>query len=291
MDKLHQQHIFQALRASMSAGQVVHAHLFYGPAGTGKKTLAGAFAQALNCDRFPEGPCEICVSCCKTARRSHPDVHWIFPDGKALRIEQVRQVVKIACLKPREGRFQVFIFDATQAITPEAANSVLKTLEEPPPATVFILLAEKPGLLPPTVISRCQKFAMRRLAAPEMNGLPEGEKRGLPLSAEVAGFLIGLRQETGASSLATQLAGKDNLPAFLDVMLTMLRDLLVLQSLGEDAPLFFDRAVFNDLDKQWTISEAYAVIRILLRLQKDLQSPVSARLAAEAALRRIREVL
>lgn len=281
-----QQHIVQALQAAMSKDQVGHAFLFYGPAGTGKKALAGGIAQALNCARFPEGPCETCQSCQRIARRTHPDVHWIAPEGKTIRIEQVRQIVKIASLLPREGRRQIFILEAVQGFTPEAANSLLKTLEEPPAAVVFILLAEKPGLLPTTVVSRCQVFPLRQIC-----GQTERGELLLPLSGEAAAFLTALRQETALSILSGQLAGKEDLAIFLDVVQTMLRDLLILLSGGKETLLFFARETYTGLDQQWTAGEAFTAIEILLKLQKDLQSPVNVRLAAEAALRQLSEEL
>ena len=281
-----QQHIVQALRVAMSKGSVGHAYLFYGPAGTGKKKLAGSIAQALNCLQFPEGPCETCLSCQKVVRRSHPDVHWIAPEGKAIRIEQVRQVIKAAALQPLEGRQQIFILDATQGLTPEAANSMLKTLEEPPASVIFILLAEKPGLLPATVVSRCQVFPLRCLAEQ-----PERSEMFLSLTGEAAAFLTALRQETGVSTLSGRLAGNENLPGILDVILTMLRDLLVLLGGGKETLLFFERETYAGLDEQWTAGGAFKAIVILLKLQKNLQTPVNVRLAAEAALLQLKEGL
>lgn len=279
-------HVVQTLRAAMSKGLGGHAYLFYGPAGIGKKKLAGSIAQALNCLQFPEGPCETCLSCQKVVRRSHPDVHWIAPEGKAIRIEQVRQVVKAAALQPLEGRRQIFILDAAQGLTPEAANSLLKTLEEPPAPVIFILLAEKPGLLPATVVSRCQVFPLRCVAEQ-----PERSETVLSLTEEAAAFLTALRQETGVSTLSGRLAGNENLPGILDVILTMLRDLLVLLSGGKETLLFFKRETYAGLDKQWTAGRVFTAIAILLKLQKNLQSPVNVRLAVEAALLQLKEEL
>lgn len=285
-DAAGRQHTAEVLRAAMRKDLLAHAYLFYGPAGSGEYELAGSVAQALNCAQFPEGPCEDCLSCQKIARRTHPDVHWIAPEGKMIRIEQVRQVVKSASLQPREGRRQIFILEAAQGLTPEAANSLLKTLEEPPPAVVFILLAEKPGQLPPTVVSRCQVFPLCSAAGP-----PERGETFLPLSGEAAAFLAALRQERELSALSGQLAGKENLPDFLNAVLTLLRDLLVLLSGGKETLLFFERETYAGLDELWTAGEAFTAIEILLKLQKDLQSPVNVRLAAEAALRKLWEEL
>jgi len=281
-----QWHIVQALRAAMLSDRVSHAYLFYGPAGTGKKALAESYAQALSCARFPQGPCEVCPCCLKVVRRSHPDVHWILSEGKAIRIEQVRQVIKTAYLQPLEGHRQIFILEAVHGLTPEAANSLLKTLEEPPPAVVFILLAEKPALLPPTLVSRCQVFALRHTG-----GAPEQGEASLPLTGEAAAFLSALRQETGVSELSGLLAGKENLPAVLDVLLTMLRDLLVLLCGGKETLLFFNRETYAGMDKQWTPGEVVTAIVVLLKLQRNLQSPVNVRLAAEAALRQLKKEL
>jgi hypothetical protein len=103
--------------------------------------------------------------------------------------------------------------------------------------------------------------------------------------------LTALRQERELSALSGQLAGKENLPDFLYAVLTMLRDLLVLLSGGKETLLFFERETYAGLGELWTAGEAFTAIEILLKLQKDLQSPVNVRLAAEAALRKLWEEL
>lgn len=140
-----------------------HAYLLAGPAHTGKRTAARAFAQALLCDtpeRTGEGPdaCGACRACRLIAAGSHPDVReWDVPEGeKTFKVDQVRELIAAVSCKPFSAKRQVHILAALDAIHPTGANALLKTLEEPPLTSLLILLsADLDGLLP-TLRSRCQ---------------------------------------------------------------------------------------------------------------------------------------
>jgi DNA polymerase III subunit delta' len=163
------------LRASISRGHVGHTYLFSGPAHIGKFTLALAFARALNCTGFelqapPESPCERCRSCQKILRGVHPDVRVIGVDSgrsgdqssraKNIKIEAVRSIQREIALQPFEGRYKVYLIDEADRLSADAANSLLKTLEEPPPNSVVVLVAEDEMSLPDTVLSRAQRVAL-----------------------------------------------------------------------------------------------------------------------------------
>lgn len=153
------------IRASLQSGEGSHAWLFVGPRGVGKRTTAKVMAAVLNCE---EGGCGRCASCSKISRGIHPDVSLIEPEGNFITIEQVRQLQQFISLKNYEGRAKVFIIDETDRFTQEAANALLKSLEEPPPGVVFILITANLEAILPTIVSRCRQVQFRSIAAQEM---------------------------------------------------------------------------------------------------------------------------
>ena len=164
-DLVGQERAVRLLQRGLKTGRTAHAYLFTGPEGIGKRTAALALAQALNCqqgDAMEDG-CGVCLSCRKIARGLHPDVQVIGPEGAALKIEQVRALEADAVLGPYEGRRKVFILDSAEKLTEQAANALLKTLEEPPGWTVLVLLTTTPSALPLTIVSRCQTLIFSAL--------------------------------------------------------------------------------------------------------------------------------
>lgn len=153
------------LRSSLSAGRIAHAYLLSGSPQIGKRTLAQALAQALNCAK-PDRPCGRCPSCLKIARGIHPDVRLIAGEGAGgnIRIEQIRALQHEAVLAPYEGRYRVFVVRQMEQATLEAANSLLKTLEEPPAQVILVLTATHSESLPKTIVSRCQHLGLRPVA-------------------------------------------------------------------------------------------------------------------------------
>ena len=146
------------LQRGLATGRTPHAYLFSGPQGVGKRAAALSLAQALNCHQGEgiDDGCGACQSCRKIARGLHPDVQVIGPDGATLKIEQVRALEADAALGPYEAKRKVFILDSAEKMTEQAANALLKTLEEPPGRTVIVLLTTTPSALPSTIVSRCQ---------------------------------------------------------------------------------------------------------------------------------------
>ena len=157
-DLIGQARATRLLQRGLKTGRTAHAYLFSGPEGIGKRAAALALAQALNCqqgDAIEDG-CGVCLPCRKIAKRLHPDVQVIEPEGATVKIEQVRALEADAALGPYEGKRKVFILDGAEKMTEQAANALLKTLEEPPGRTVLVLLSTTPSALPLTIVSRCQ---------------------------------------------------------------------------------------------------------------------------------------
>ena len=155
-----QEHAGKLLKQSIASGRLAHAYLFAGPDGVGKRTCAQIFARALNCLEGGEEPCDKCPACTK---EFHPDIRVLEPEGNSLRIEQIREMQNSVVYKPYEGKWKVYILEDADKLTEAAANSLLKTLEEPPPVTIFILLTAKPEHILPTIRSRCQQVNFRAI--------------------------------------------------------------------------------------------------------------------------------
>ena len=167
----------KTLTRALDDGRVSHAYLFVGPPQVGKMTLAMDLARAINCvsDEQPNmfgetepKPCNQCVQCDRITRDLHTDVRVMAlgEDSRGhtrtlISIDQVRDVQYEASLKPSAGKYRVFIFDGAEHLSLDAANALLKTLEEPPDQVVLILIARDTNRLLPTISSRCQTFELR----------------------------------------------------------------------------------------------------------------------------------
>ena len=160
----------RTLENALSGDRLHHAYLLTGPAHVGKLTLAMQVAQAVNCTRPEAAPCGECEACTRIAAGLHADVRVIAVDPEdeegprtAIGIRSVRDLINSAHLKPFEGRTRVFIIDEADRMTHEAANALLKVLEEPPPNNLMLLLSSDAEGVLPTIQSRCQQLEMRPL--------------------------------------------------------------------------------------------------------------------------------
>jgi DNA polymerase-3 subunit delta' len=153
------------LKQSLRRDKLHHAYLFSGPEGVGKKKTAVELVKALNCDHpGPEGGCDQCPSCLKIERQIHPDFIHIKPEGANIRIEQIRNLGQQLSYGPALGRSRLCLLDMASDLNEPAANAFLKTLEEPPPGTLFVLLVRDPGELLPTIVSRCVSIGFNPLS-------------------------------------------------------------------------------------------------------------------------------
>jgi DNA polymerase-3 subunit delta' len=165
--------ILRRLWAALAEDRLHHAYLFEGPAGVGKRLVATRLAQAANCeDPGPTPPCGRCRSCVSIAAGTHPDVIVLAPEpGRAtpiITVEQVREVIRQASYHRFAGKRRFILVDPAEALPPPSANALLKTLEEPPAGTGFLLLATHAASLLPTILSRCQRVRFSAVAVPEL---------------------------------------------------------------------------------------------------------------------------
>ncbi|MBF0425155.1 MAG: DNA polymerase III subunit delta' [Magnetococcales bacterium] len=193
------------LSGLLTSGRLPHALLFSGPTGVGKATTARALVAALFCTRLgdasnhPGSGCGHCRPCLKIAGEQHPD--WVQitlqPDKTRIAVEQIRDLRAFLTLTPLEARLKVALIDDAALMNEAAANALLKTLEEPPPASSLILCTSRPGILPPTIRSRCQQIrffplrpeALRQVA---QRKFPDLDADTLSTAVELAAGSVGL---------------------------------------------------------------------------------------------------
>jgi DNA polymerase-3 subunit delta' len=184
----------EMLHKHAARGEFRHAYLFAGPPGLGRRTLALRFAQALNCATplAPGVPCGECRDCKQIEGMRHPDVNIIQADseGGTLKVDQIREVQRALSLKPYQVNYRVALFLRFHEANDNAANALLKTLEEAPGHAVLILTADTPEQLLPTIISRCEIIRLRPLpvAAIEADLIERGvEEERARLLAHISG--------------------------------------------------------------------------------------------------------
>jgi len=164
LDVIGQEAIVTTLHNTLRTGHLHHAYLFSGPRGTGKTTLARIFGKALNCQNLSADfePCCACTSCLEIANSSSLD--FVEIDGASHRgIDDIRTITESAGYQPQSGKYKIFLIDEVHMLTKEAFNALLKTLEEPPASMKFFFATTEPHKLPETIISRCQRFHLKRI--------------------------------------------------------------------------------------------------------------------------------
>lgn len=179
-DILGQKQAIDKIEAMLGAENLPAVVLFYGPDGTGKKLTALRIAKALNCtnNNIPESFfCNECTSCQKIEKQIHPDLHILNKEGDSIKIENVREMIKTISQVQFEGKRKVAIIDNAEALTIQAANALLKTLEEPPQNTNIILISSNPGKLPLTLRSRCYPLRFNPLDEEIIVKIIAGDKR------------------------------------------------------------------------------------------------------------------
>lgn len=158
----------ELLQGHLANQRIRHAYLIIGPQGIGRRTLALRLAQALNCTQLvePAIPCSECRACRLIEKMQHPDFSVIQADeaGRALKVDQIRELQRSLSLTPYEANYKIALILRFEEANPNAANALLKTLEEPPPHVIMLLTASDSEALLPTIISRCELIRLRPLS-------------------------------------------------------------------------------------------------------------------------------
>ena len=248
------QRLVELLARSIAGGTLPPSLLFAGPAGATKRQTALAVAQTLNCldlRRVTDASgqpiadaCGVCASCLRIQRGVHPDVVIVEPgDTGAIRIDQIREVVERTAYRPFEGRRRVVVIDEADALMAPAQNALLKTLEEPPSLSVFILVTTRPDMLLPTVRSRCIRLLFTEPGTQEID--VEAREIAHSVLMHASTTTDPGRRLEGAKELLAKTgqggaADRDQLSAHLKAMASLLRDVEVLAA-GADAATLANR--------------------------------------------------
>jgi DNA polymerase-3 subunit delta' len=317
-DVIGHKEVVERLKNTIRSGRIANAYIFCGPADVGKEFVAINFAKALNCLSNGEDSCDKCISCRKIDDGNHADVMVIRPEGTRLKIGQMRSLQRRGAYRAMEGNYKVYIITEAEKMTPEAANSLLKTLEEPPGIMVLILLTSVYSALLPTIRSRCQslKFSLvsqivLRDELMKRFGLPESKAKWVALRSQgKIGRALKLakedegkgREREGEQSLIRSLvptlnAGSllhvfrkaeslSNAQDSLDLLLSWYRDLLLVKQ-GCSHDLLIHSVEKGDLEKiarSCSDVQIEKFIRTTLRTQNLIQRNVNPTLALEVMM-------
>ena len=306
------------LREEFARGAQVHAYLFCGPRGTGKRSAARLLAMTALCvGEGTKKPCLTCGPCRRVMSLTHPDVHVLLPekDKKSIGVDAMREVIEEVAVRSFEGGQKAIIFPRAELLTPAAQNALLKTLEEPPQGTVFFLCTDQPAALLPTIVSRCRTVRFHPLsvedAARRLEALGETPERAaqkarmaegcVGQALEISDALLALRFELTKAAFSVRHAG--DIPAVtaaykddkelqrqaIDVLEGAARDILLAQS----GAASLEHALYAPQAEQYAravpLSGALALFETIMSAKRMLASNVAFASALETILLKISE--
>ncbi len=317
----HNEQIEQMINAYRS-DRLAHAYLFYGPDEIGKKTVAKAFAQYVFCENSSGSSgnagdsCSFCAPCRKIQAGNHPDMLIISPEKSVIKIDMIRDLQRKLQYGKYEAKFKFCIIDETEKLRVEAANALLKTLEEPARDTVIILVTSKINMLLPTIVSRCQKLRFNPLKDADITGelirrYALGGDEAQVISAFLQGSfakieysdfskIIQLRRElvkrvkeaslnnlAGIISFSNELSGSDKelLVQTIEIIKTFYRDAAMLQTGLKDD--LINKDIVKDImriSSRLTKDELFEKINIMNQIQSSVMANVNKRLAVESMM-------
>ncbi len=319
-------HAITTLQRAITSQRVRHAYLLAGPEHIGKTLLARRFAQTLLCTGSPDldpalsppNPCHTCLACRKVLHDNHPDVHYIRrpPDKQFIVIDQVRTLQSDTARKTMEGRRNVFIIEGMHDMNLQAANCLLKTLEEPEPDVILLLTVPDPGVLLPTILSRVQQVPMHLLTTTQVRqALQErwhvADEDAALISALAAGRMgwavRAVEDEEMLTERQTQLETLTRLPSLgrvqrfelaqklstegdkiqsiLELWLLWWRDLIFAANNCPDLVVNVDmRTLLQKQAAKISPTESTRMIRNILRTLEALDQNVNARMALEVLM-------
>lgn len=300
-DVIGQEHIIRTITNAIAQNITSHGYLFSGPHGTGKTTIARLLAKSLNCQNRKQAefePCNKCQSCLEVNQGNALDLIEI--DAASNRgIDEIRELKEGIMFRPAKSKYKVFIIDESHQLTKEAANALLKTLEEPPAHAVFILATTEIHKMIPTIQSRCQTFTLRKLAVLEIVKRLEKilkaekvsfEKQALDLIALSAGGAV-----RDAESLLDEVVsftgqGEKIIKETVQVLLGSADKAVIFKFLNflvnkqtKEAIELINTVIYQGVDLAEFIKTLIEYLRqiMLLKINSQLQSPIFAILSNE----------
>ncbi|MBI2915147.1 MAG: hypothetical protein HYY08_04390 [Firmicutes bacterium] len=267
------------LEKSVKSGRVAHAYLFCTTDEAQALSTALSLARALNCEA-PEpqdGGCGTCRSCQEIKAGRHADVRVLAPDGSSIKIGQIRRLEAEIALKPRQGRYKVWVIKRAQDMTDQAANCLLKTLEEPPGDAVLILIAPSRHLLLPTIVSRCQVLVSP--GSQDLSVSQDALSLARAMTSPDFGHLFAISESMDAK-------GEDRVGEALWGLLGFLRDCLVWRETGRTDLLTFPQseALVKEYAGHFDRRALLEALRSAAEARESLRGNANVRLALDVML-------
>lgn len=313
-DIVGQSQVKQMLKNALQNKRVAHAYLFHGLQGTGKLAAATIFAQALFCENKVDDACGVCLPCRRIAHRNHSDVHWIEPDGASIKIEQVRLLQKDFAYRAAESGRKVYIVRHANRMTTQAANSLLKFLEEPSSTVTAILLTENKQAVLPTIQSRVQAIPFVALSSNLIlhtlleEGLPEPESRAAcqlvagvgeareycqsDVFAQIRKLVIQLNSDMfiqpSLGLITLQEKGfksnilESNIELFLDLLVLWFKDMIHIRTERDSSVVYTDQLeMVKKQSLQWPLERCVQAMEWIVEGKKRIRSHANPQLVME----------
>ncbi|NHN35099.1 DNA polymerase III subunit delta' [Paenibacillus agricola] len=317
-----QERVKRILQNSLRTDKVSHAYIFTGQHGTGRRQMALAFAQALYCKVRVDDACGECLDCRKVEHGNHPDLHWLKPDGASIKIDQIRELQKQFSYRAGVSGLKMYVLENAETMTVQAANSLLKFLEEPTSRVVAILITENGNALLPTIRSRSQWVPFVPLSRELMVAtlLAEGHPavlvhpavrlaagteaaRELVLGnrfAEIRSLVIQLARESLTRLPTSMLTAQqklakselsDQLPLFMDMLILWLKDMVQLCLGYHDELVYADQTDWmNGQALNYDMKHWVRCMELAIELQKRLRFHANPQLVLEKMLMQLKGV-
>jgi DNA polymerase-3 subunit delta' len=314
--------IVEVFRRSVRSGKVSHSYLFEGIPGCGRRKTALALIQAIFCREVDDDACGVCSSCRKIAGNNHGDIHFVepLPDKRDISIDQLREIQRELSLRPYEAPRKACILEPAERMSVNAANSLLKTLEEPPGNAIIILLTENADMLLPTIRSRCQLIRFSPLSPENIRLLllkggmaPDAADLLAPMSegsmhraGELDNDALAARRDllvTHLSALdigrissvfdtAEELAGnRDETIASLDLVLSFVRDTVYLHAGCTDIVNTSIRPALEKFASRCTRAGALQLLGATIETRRAVQRNANNKLALDCLFMKMAEAV
>lgn len=308
-----QPQVKKILQNSLRSNRISHAYIFHGPIGSGREKMAEAFLQAVFCENGTDDSCGTCLECRKIEHHNHSDIHWVEAETNTIKIDQIRELQKRLSFRSTSSKLTAYVIKAADRMTIQAANSLLKVLEEPGIPVLAILITENGHALLPTIQSRSQWVAFHPMPAEQIaeqllkEGIPEKTARPaamLSAAVETARMLAEEEWFAETRELMLQLAKEalthfpsaivavqqrwnkngiaDHIDTLLDLYMVWCKDMIYLSQNIQDKLAYTDQLLWMEkLKFSRSISFWIHCMETAIELQKNLRFYANPQLVLE----------